>query len=113
MLKLTPKIRGDGNLDPTRSQCKRPTRRNLEKALEAVRRLPPDSQDEIALAMLTLSGNEGEPEEAAAARLRQRAKTKSRAACPCRDRRVTAPIVILSAAKDLMAIANGVLVEMA
>jgi len=25
----------------------------LEKALEAVRRLPPDSQDEIALAMLT------------------------------------------------------------
>jgi len=35
----------------------------LEKALEAVRRLPPDSQNEIALAMLTLSGNEGEPEE--------------------------------------------------
>jgi hypothetical protein len=35
----------------------------LEKALEAVRRLPPDSQDEIALAMLTLTGNEGEPEE--------------------------------------------------
>ena len=35
----------------------------LEKALEAVRRLPPDSQDEIALAMLTLSGHEGEPEE--------------------------------------------------
>jgi hypothetical protein len=34
----------------------------LEMALEAVRRLPPDSQDEIALAMLTLSGNEGEPE---------------------------------------------------
>jgi hypothetical protein len=69
MLKLTPKIRGDGNLDPTRSQCKRPTRRNLEKALEAVRRLPPDSQDEIALVMLTLSGNEGEPEEVAAAHL--------------------------------------------
>ena len=41
----------------------------LEKALEAVRRLPPDSQDEIALAMLTLSGNEGEPEEVAAALL--------------------------------------------
>jgi hypothetical protein len=41
----------------------------LEKALEAVRRLPPDSQDEIALAMLTLSGNEGEPEEVAAAHL--------------------------------------------
>jgi hypothetical protein len=35
----------------------------LEKALEAVRRLPPDSQDEIALAMLTLSGHAGEPEE--------------------------------------------------
>lgn len=35
----------------------------LEKALEAVRRLPRDSQNEIALAMLTLSGNEGEPEE--------------------------------------------------
>jgi len=35
----------------------------LEKALEAVRRLPPDSQDQIALAMLNLSGNEGEPEE--------------------------------------------------
>lgn len=35
----------------------------LDKALEAVRRLPPDSQDEIALAMLTLSGNEGEPED--------------------------------------------------
>ena len=35
----------------------------LDKALEAVRRLPPDSQDEIALAMLTLSGNEGQPED--------------------------------------------------
>jgi hypothetical protein len=35
----------------------------LEKALEAVRRLPPDSQDEIALAILTLTGNEAEPEE--------------------------------------------------
>ena len=35
----------------------------LEKALEAVRRLSPDDQDEIALAMLTLAGNEGEPEE--------------------------------------------------
>jgi hypothetical protein len=41
----------------------------LEKALEAVRRLPPDSQDEIALAMLTLSGNEGEPEEVDSAHL--------------------------------------------
>jgi hypothetical protein len=35
----------------------------LDKALEAVRRLPPHSQDEIALAMLTLSGNEGQPED--------------------------------------------------
>ena len=35
----------------------------LEKALEAVRRLPPDGQDEIARAMLTLIGNEGEPEQ--------------------------------------------------
>ncbi len=35
----------------------------LEKALEAVRRLPPDSQNEIALAMLALSGNEGEADE--------------------------------------------------
>ena len=41
----------------------------LEKALEAVRRLPPDSQDDIALAMLTLMGNAGEPEEIDAAHL--------------------------------------------
>jgi hypothetical protein len=34
----------------------------LEKALEAVRRLPPRSQDEIAQAMLTLAGDEEEPE---------------------------------------------------
>jgi hypothetical protein len=34
----------------------------LEKALEAVRKLPPESQDEIALAMLTMTGQEGEPE---------------------------------------------------
>ncbi|SHK82714.1 hypothetical protein SAMN05444159_4286 [Bradyrhizobium lablabi] len=34
----------------------------LEKALEAVRRLPPGSQDEIARAMLTLAGDEEEPE---------------------------------------------------
>jgi hypothetical protein len=34
----------------------------LEQALEAVRRLPPDSQDEIARAMLSLAGDEGEPE---------------------------------------------------
>jgi hypothetical protein len=35
----------------------------LEKALEAVRQLPPDSQDAIARAMLTLAGDEGELEE--------------------------------------------------
>jgi len=35
----------------------------LEKALETVRQLSPDSQDEIARAMLTLAGGEGEPEE--------------------------------------------------
>jgi hypothetical protein len=35
----------------------------LEKALETVRQLPPDSQDEIARAMLMLAGDEGEPEE--------------------------------------------------
>ncbi|HXX04650.1 MAG TPA: hypothetical protein VEJ37_09970 [Xanthobacteraceae bacterium] len=34
----------------------------LQKAVEAVRRLPPDSQDEIARAMLTLIGSEVEPE---------------------------------------------------
>jgi hypothetical protein len=34
----------------------------LEQALEAVRRLPPDAQNEIARAMLTLAGNEAEPE---------------------------------------------------
>jgi hypothetical protein len=34
----------------------------LEKALEAVRRLSPDDQDEIARAMLALAGNEEEPE---------------------------------------------------
>jgi hypothetical protein len=35
----------------------------LEKALDVVRLLPPDSQDEIARAMLSLAGTEGEPEE--------------------------------------------------
>lgn len=34
----------------------------LEKALEAVRQLPADSQDEIARAMLNLA-SEGEPED--------------------------------------------------
>jgi hypothetical protein len=34
----------------------------LQKALEAVRRLPPESQDEIARAMLILAEDEGEPE---------------------------------------------------
>jgi hypothetical protein len=35
----------------------------LQKALEAVRQLPPESQDEIARAMLTLASGEGGPEE--------------------------------------------------
>jgi hypothetical protein len=34
----------------------------LEKALEAVLRLPADAQDEIARAMLNFAGNEAEPE---------------------------------------------------
>ena len=36
----------------------------LEKALEAVRRLPPEGQDDIARAMLTLAEGEGESLEA-------------------------------------------------
>jgi hypothetical protein len=35
----------------------------LERALEAVRQLPADAQDEIARAMLSLAGDEGEPEQ--------------------------------------------------
>ena len=34
----------------------------LERALEAVRKLPADSQDEIARAMLNLASNDGDPE---------------------------------------------------
>ena len=34
----------------------------LRKALEAVQKLPPDNQDEIARAMLTLAGDEGDIE---------------------------------------------------
>jgi hypothetical protein len=34
----------------------------LDKALQAVRRLPPSSQDKIAHAMLNLADGEGEPE---------------------------------------------------
>jgi hypothetical protein len=41
----------------------------LEKALVAVKRLPPKEQDQIAMAMLTLSGNQGEPEKIDAAHL--------------------------------------------
>jgi hypothetical protein len=37
--------------------------RLLQKALAVVRQLPPDNQDEIARAMLTLAGDDGEPEE--------------------------------------------------
>jgi hypothetical protein len=35
----------------------------LEKALQVVRQLPDDSQDEIARAMLALTGHDDEPEE--------------------------------------------------
>ena len=35
----------------------------LEKALEAVRQLSPDNQDEIARAVLTLAGDDGGPED--------------------------------------------------
>lgn len=38
----------------------------LEQAVEAVRQLSPDTQDEIARAMLELAGHEGEPEPVAA-----------------------------------------------
>ncbi|AMA58406.1 hypothetical protein BCCGELA001_20450 [Bradyrhizobium sp. CCGE-LA001] len=41
----------------------------LEKALHAVRQLPADDQDEIARAMLALTGYAGEPEEIDAAHL--------------------------------------------
>ena len=41
----------------------------LEQALEAVRRLPSDTQDEIARAMLQLAARDGEPEEIDAAHL--------------------------------------------
>jgi hypothetical protein len=34
----------------------------MEKALEVVRLLPPESQDEIAHAMLSLAGSDAEPE---------------------------------------------------
>ena len=35
----------------------------LQKALDAVRRLPPENQDEIARAMLALARDESEPED--------------------------------------------------
>ena len=35
----------------------------LDKALELVRRLPADSQDEIARAMIDLASGDGEPEQ--------------------------------------------------
>ena len=44
-----------------------PMTKLLEQALEAVRRLPPGSQDEIA--MLQLAASDGEPEEIDAAHL--------------------------------------------
>lgn len=41
----------------------------LERALEAVSRLSPDTQDEIARAMLRFAASDGEPEEIDAAHL--------------------------------------------
>jgi DnaJ-domain-containing protein 1 len=41
----------------------------LEQALEAVTRLRPEAQDEIARAMLRLAASDGEPEEIDAAHL--------------------------------------------
>ena len=41
----------------------------LDKALERVRRLPSENQDEIARAMLQLAGNDAEPEVIDAAHL--------------------------------------------
>jgi hypothetical protein len=41
----------------------------LRQALEAVQKLPPESQDEIARAMLTLAGDEVAPEPIDAAHL--------------------------------------------
>ena len=35
----------------------------LDKALETVRQLPADSQDDIARAMLSMAGDDGKPEE--------------------------------------------------
>ncbi|HTV35139.1 MAG TPA: hypothetical protein VMF12_01810 [Xanthobacteraceae bacterium] len=43
--------------------------RLLEQALEAVSRLSPESQDEIARAMLRLAATDSEPEEVDAAHL--------------------------------------------
>jgi DNA-binding TFAR19-related protein (PDSD5 family) len=37
--------------------------RLLQKALDAVRLLPPENQDEIARAMLALAGKDSEPED--------------------------------------------------
>jgi hypothetical protein len=41
----------------------------FERAVEAVRRLPPETQDEIARAVLQLATGDGEPEEIAPADL--------------------------------------------
>jgi hypothetical protein len=46
-----------------------PMTKLLEQALEAVRRLPPDMQNEIARAMLQLAARNGEPEDIDAAHL--------------------------------------------
>jgi hypothetical protein len=53
----------------------------IEKAVEIVRGLPPESQDEIAHAMLSLAGSEAEPEEIEPAHLPDVLESLARAKC--------------------------------
>ena len=53
----------------------------LEQALEAVRRLPPDYQDEIARAMLSLAGDQGDPEPIDPAHLADVLESLAQARC--------------------------------
>jgi len=91
----------------------------LEQALEAVRRLPPDSQDEIARAILQFAARGGEPEEIDAAHLpavleglaqakrpvRQRCRGRSRLSPPRRMKLRFTPRTLraLDGAKDFLA----------
>ncbi len=49
--------------EPGKQSNLRAVTKLLEKALAAVRQLPPDSQDEIARAMLNMAGDQDGPEE--------------------------------------------------